>query len=382
MITNTDSSHNSGLTDIGVNEMHSAVNISMSYDITSHIADKSPHTSAIRSVLAGCGAYLPSKIITNADLEKTLETNNQWIVERTGIEERRVAAADEYTSDLATNAAKDAIQNAGMEPEDIELIVLGTTTPDHTFPATATLVQKKLGIKKSIAFDIQAVCSGFVFGLTTADMYIKSGMVKNALVIGAETLTRILNKQDRSTAILFADGAGAFILQSNKTDLNLQSEFSKNVSNSNAKSNSGIIASVLHTDGSGYDLLKTSGGPSAGNGAGVILMEGQAVFRRAVEELSCIIHEALNQACMTVNKIDWFIPHQANKRIIHAAAKAIGLNEEKIIYTGNKHANTSAASVPLAFYEAYSSGKIKSGETVLFESFGAGFTWGAVLMQI
>lgn len=421
--------------------------------IQNHINNqKCTSASFYRSNIIGCGSYLPEKIVTNADLERTLDTNNQWIIERTGIEQRRVASSDQNTSDLAFEAAKMAIQNSGINMNSIDMIIVATTTPDHTFPATSTLVQKKLGIKSCISFDMQAVCSGFIFALTTADMYIKTGMIKTALVIGAETLSRIIDPNDRSTAILFADGAGAFILQSDACNSIISSQFSKkllqslnknaalsseidsntsnsfgmptpaktppssntfidsivtsnaNTSNINNTDNadntnnptanftrkksdkdcipSGIIESVLHTDGAGYDLLKTSGGPSSGNGPGVILMEGQSVFKRAVEELSSVISELLDKTPFESKDIDWFIPHQANKRIIYAAAKAIGLDESKIIYTGNKHANTSAASVPLAFHEAFKSGLIKFGDIVLFESFGAGFSWGATLVKL
>lgn len=442
-LTNKDSQTDiKNINDIRINNANSQKDISESA------------ASFYRSSIIGCGSYLPEKIVTNADLEKILDTNNQWIIERTGIEQRRVASPNQNTSDLAVEAAKMAIQNSGIDTNSIDMIIVATTTPDHTFPATSTLVQKKLGIKNCISFDVQAVCSGFIFALTTADMYIKTGMIKTALVIGAETLSRIVDPNDRSTAILFADGAGAFILQSNAYNSGTYnsntcnsdahnsdkcnseahnsdscnsmtfSEFSRQLllSNSNtfntlktnnAKSNtdnnsdsnntsssttnltcnkfrkdsinsipSGIIESVLHTDGAGYDLLKTSGGPSAGNGPGVILMEGQAVFKRAVEELSSVISELLNKTPFESKDIDWFIPHQANKRIIYAAAKAIGLDESKIVYTGNKHANTSAASVPLAFHEAFKSGLIKSGDIVLFESFGAGFSWGATLVKL
>ncbi|UFX98601.1 beta-ketoacyl-ACP synthase III [Candidatus Gromoviella agglomerans] len=321
--------------------------------------------SVLRSKIIACGGYLPQNVVTNKDLESVFDTTHDWIVERTGILQRCVADEFEYTSHLAVHAAKNAIQMACIDPMSIDMILLATSTPDHTFPATSSIVQAAIGANNAYAFDLQAVCSGFIFALTTADMYIRHGMASTVVVIGAETFSRILNPLDRSTAVLFSDGAGAMILQA-----------------SEEMSGGHIIESVLHTDGKWYDALKTSGGPSTTGYSGYVEMNGRLVFRHAVEKLSSVIVEILEKSSTHINEIDWFIPHQANKRIINAVANNVNIDQSKIIYTGDMHANTSAASVPLAFDQAFRQGKVKKGDIVLFESFGAGFSWGAILAKI
>lgn len=318
----------------------------------------------LRSVIMGTGSYLPEKKITNDELTKTLDTSHEWIVERTGICARHIASEDEYTSDMALLASKRALEAAQVTPDAIDMIILATSTPDHTFPSTATNVQKKLGISKGFAFDQAAACSGFVFALATADAYLKQGIAKTALVIGSETMSRLVDWGDRSTAVLFGDGAGAVILQ--------------------AQSNTdrGIIGNVLRTDGRGYDDLYVKGGPSTTQTAGTIHMYGREVFRNAVNRLGEAVEEILRQYNIERHEIDWLVPHQANKRIIDATAKKLGLPDTKVIHTGHDQANTSAASIPLALDKAVRDGRIKKNNLVLCEAFGAGYTWGSNLIRM
>lgn len=317
-----------------------------------------------RAVIAGTGAYLPEKELSNHDLSKFLDTSHDWIVERSGIEARRVAADGELTSDLATYAAREALEAASIDPKDLDMIILATSTPDHTFPATATRIQANLGNTKGFAFDQAAVCSGFVFALSTADNYIRQGMAKNALVIGSETMTRILDWKDRSTAVLFGDGAGVVVLKAEEN------------------TDRGILGSLLRTDGCGYDQLYVDGGPSSTQTSGFIQMNGREVFKNAVTRMGEIVHEILEQHQIDQSEIDWLVPHQANKRIIDATAKKLNLPPEKVVQTGHLQANTSAASIPLALNSAVRDGRIKEGDLVLTEAFAAGFAWGANLIRM
>ncbi len=318
----------------------------------------------LRSVIAGTGSYLPKKRVTNDELPKSLETSHSWIVERTGICARYIAAPGEYTSDMAVEASRKALESAGMLPEDIDMIVLATTTPDHTFPATATRVQAKLGLTSGFAFDQAAVCSGFVYALATADAFIKQGMVKSALVIGAETMSRLLDWEDRKTAVLFGDGAGAVVLKSEKD------------------TDRGIIGSLLRTNGCGYDELYVSGGPSTTQTTGTIEMNGREVFRNAVQCLEEAVQDILEKYKISQDEIDWLVPHQANKRIIDATAKKLGLPESKVIHTGADQANTSAASIPLALDCAIRDGRIQKGDLILCEAFAGGYAWGSNLIRV
>ena len=313
--------------------------------------------------IIGTGSYLPAYILTNAELEKRVDTSDEWIVSRTGIRERHVAAAHETTSDLATAAALAALEAAGIAPNQIDLIVVATTTPDFIFPSTACLVQQKLGITNSCpAFDLQAVCSGFVYALTTGEQFIRSGQCKNVLVIGAETFSRITDWDDRTNCILWGDGAGAVVLQASDVP--------------------GIISAHLHADGRHEALLKVPAGPSAGYmEKAVIHMEGNAVFKMAVNTLDAIVDETLAANVRLVSQIDWLVPHQANIRIIQATAKKLGMSMDRVVITVDKHGNTSAASIPLALDTAVRDGRIQRGETILMEAFGGGFTWGSVLVK-
>lgn len=313
--------------------------------------------------IIGTGSYLPEYILTNAELEKRVDTSDEWIVTRTGIRERHIAAENETTSDLATAAALKAIEAAGIEPNQIDLILVATTTPDFIFPSVACLVQQKLGIINGCpAFDLQAVCSGFIFALTTADQFMRSGACKHVLVIGAETLSRITDWNDRSNCILWGDGAGAVVLQ--------------------ASDEPGIISTHIHTDGRHEALLKVPAGPSAGyENKALIQMEGNAVFKMAVNTLDAIVDETLNANAMEKSQIDWLVPHQANIRIIQATAKKLGMSMDHVVVTVDTHGNTSAASIPLALDTAVRDGRIQRGETVLMEAFGGGFTWGSVLVK-
>lgn len=318
-----------------------------------------------RSFIRGSGSYLPQRILTNADLSKMVETSDEWIRERTGIEQRYIAADGELTSDLATGAARDALANAGIDASQIDLIVLATTTPDQTFPATATTVQDKLGIRQGAAFDVQAVCSGFLFALATADSMLRQNLFTTALVIGAETFTRILDWSDRSTCVLFGDGAGAVVLQ---TGTGAEDE--------------GVIAHHVRTDGSKKDLLYVDGGVSSTGTVGHVRMQGNQVFRHAIANISSAVEAVLKDTGYTIEDIDWFVPHQANQRILNGVAKKLGLDDEKVISTVARHGNTSAASIPLALHTGVLDGRIKKGDLVLSEAMGGGFSWGASLFRL
>jgi len=315
------------------------------------------------SRILGTGSYLPARILTNADLEKLVETNDQWIVERTGIRERHIAAEDEFTSDLAAQAARAALEVAGLAPDDIDLLLVATTTPDLVFPSTACIVQSKLGMTNGRpAFDLQAVCSGFVYALSVADQFIKTGAARHVLVIGAETLSRITDWNDRGNCILWGDGAGAVVL--------------------GASAEPGIIAPHIHADGRHKELLRTTSGPSTGMKEPALMrMEGNAVFKMAVNTLDRIVDETLEASGLQKSDIDWLVPHQANIRIISATAKKLGMSMDNVVTTVAGHGNTSAASVPLAFDVAVRDGRIQRGQTVLMEAFGGGFTWGSALLQ-
>jgi 3-oxoacyl-[acyl-carrier-protein] synthase-3 len=320
----------------------------------------------LRAQVAGCGAYLPERVVTNEELARRLDTSDDWIRQRTGIGERRIAADGELTSDLALAAARRALERAGMSGSDLDLIVLATATPDHTFPATATKVQAQLGMKRGAAFDIQAVCSGFVFALATANNAIRLGQARTALVIGAETFSRILDWQDRGTCVLFGDGAGAVVL---------------NAVPDTGPEGRGVLSTHLHSDGRYYDILYVDGGPSATGTTGHLRMEGREVFRQAVQHLSEAVEEALAANGLTASDIDWLVPHQANLRIIDAIGKRLQLPPGRTVVTIERHANTSAASIPLALDEAVGDGRIQPGHLVLMEALGGGLTWGASLVR-
>ena len=320
-----------------------------------------------RAQVLGCGGYLPERVVTNADLAKTLDTTDEWIVQRTGIRERRVAAPGEYTSDLAIKAARRALDAAGIAAAEVDLIVLATSTPDNTFPATAAKVQAALGITGGAAFDVQAVCTGFVYALATADNFIRAGQSRTALVIGAETFSRILDWQDRGTCVLFGDGAGAVVLRA--------------VPSNGSIAERGVLSTHLHADGRQYDLLYVDGGVSRTGTAGLLRMEGREVFRHAVTYLAGVVAEALAANGLSGRDVDWLVPHQANSRIIDAMARKLGLPAEKVVLTIDRHANTSAASVPLALAEAAEDGRIRPGQLVLLEAMGGGLTWGAALLR-
>jgi 3-oxoacyl-[acyl-carrier-protein] synthase-3 len=317
----------------------------------------------IRSRIAGTGSYLPNRILTNAELESLVETTDAWIVERTGIRERHMAAEGELTSDLALRAAERAIEAAGIEAAEVGLIVVATTTPDRVFPSTACALQAKLGIENGCpAFDVQAVCSGFVYALTVADNFIRSGQTRCALVVGAETLSRITDWNDRGNCILWGDGAGAVVLEAGEAD--------------------GIISTHLHADGRYQDLLFVDGGVSLKkDGECYMRMSGNAVFKMAVNTLDAIVDETLAANGLAKTDIDWLVPHQANIRIIQATARKLGMGMDRVVVTVDRHGNTSAASIPLAFDTAVRDGRIRRGETVLMEAFGGGFTWGSVLLK-
>ncbi|MCZ6523160.1 MAG: ketoacyl-ACP synthase III [Alphaproteobacteria bacterium] len=321
----------------------------------------------LRSVITGCGAYLPKRVLTNDDLAEMVDTTDDWIVERTGIRQRHIAAEGEKTSDLSVAAARRALEDAGVGAEELDLIVLATSTPDETFPATATAVQASLGVKQGAAFDIQAVCTGFIYALAVADNFIKAGQSKCALVIGAETFSRILDWEDRATCVLFGDGAGATVLQA--------------VEGEGVIADRGILSTHLHADGSKHDLLYVDGGPSSTQTTGHVRMQGRQLYRQAVVNLAAVVKETLDASGLSAEEIDWLVPHQANKRIIDSTVRKLGLDAEKVIVTIERHANTSAASVPLALAEAVADGRIKRGDMVLMEAMGGGFTWGACLVR-
>jgi 3-oxoacyl-[acyl-carrier-protein] synthase III len=323
--------------------------------------------SVLRTIVKGCGGYLPKRVLTNEELAKVVDTTDEWIATRTGIKERRIAAKGELTSTMGTAAARAALANAGMDPRDIDLIVLATSTPDQTFPATAVTIQADLGITQGAAFDVQAVCSGFVFALTTADNYLKSGEFRRALVIGSEAFSRILDWDDRGTCVLFGDGAGALVVEAEMQN--------------GSTSDRGVLASCLRSDGRYRDKLYVDGGPSTTGTVGYVRMDGPEVFRHAVTNIAEVIDATLKKSGYQASNIDWFVPHQANKRILDGAARKLGLAPEKIVITVDKHANTSAASIPLALDAACRDGRIKKGDLVLMEAMGGGFTWGAVLVR-
>jgi 3-oxoacyl-[acyl-carrier-protein] synthase-3 len=319
--------------------------------------------STLRSIVRGVGSYLPERIITNEELSRTIDTSDEWIQQRVGIKQRHVAAEGEFTSDLAVHAARRALDDARLSPAEIDLIIVGTTTPDLTFPATATIVQQKLGMHHGAAFDIQAVCSGFVYGIVTADSYLKNGVARRALVIGAETTSRILDWTDRTTCVLFGDGAGAAVLELG------------------GDGERGVLASSIRSDGHFADKLNTTGGPSTTRTIGHVHMEGKEVFRHAVGKITDVVENVLSATGYTVKDLDWFVPHQANLRIIQGAGEKLHIPPEKVVITVDRHANTSAASVPLALTEAVRDGRIKRGDLVMIEAMGGGFTWGASLIR-
>jgi 3-oxoacyl-[acyl-carrier-protein] synthase III len=323
--------------------------------------------TAIRSVVLGCGSYLPERILTNAELASRIDTSDEWIVQRTGIRERHVAAEGEFTSHLAIKAARAALHHARLDAQAIDLIVLATSTPDNTFPATAVAVQEGLGINHGAAFDLQAVCSGFVFALATADNFLRAGSYKRALVIGAETFSRILDWNDRGTCVLFGDGAGAVVLEA-------QTEAGKT-------SDRGVLTTHLRSDGRHKSKLYVDGGPSSTQTVGLLRMEGREVFKHAVGMITDVIVDAFNATGLTADDIDWFIPHQANKRIIDASAHKLHIAPQKVVLTVDLHGNTSAASIPLALAVAVKDGRVKKGDLLLFEAMGGGFTWGSALVR-
>ena len=319
------------------------------------------------SYIRGVGSYLPARVLTNEQLAETVDTTDEWIRERTGITQRYIAAEGQNTSDLGYRAALAALADADMGPEDIDLIVVATSTPDLTFPATATIIQELLGIRHGAAFDVQAVCSGFIYALSVADAMIKAGKGKNVLVIGAETFSRILDWNDRTTCVLFGDGAGAMVLSTTKPK--------------NPKAGIGVVNTFLRSDGSKRDLLYVDGGPSSTQTVGKLRMVGNKVFRHAVKELSDSMVVCAEQVGVTIPEIDWFVPHQANQRILEAVAKKLDLKRAQVISTVAYHANTSAASIPLALDTAIRDGRIKRGSSIMLEAFGGGFTWGAALLN-
>ena len=320
-----------------------------------------------RSVILGCGGYLPAQVLTNEDLARKVDTSDEWIVQRTGIHERRIAAPGEFTSDLAVHAARSALAHAKVDAQSIDLIVLATSTPDNTFPASAVAVQEKLGITRGAAFDLQAVCSGFVYALATADSLLKSGSFSRALVIGAETFSRLLDWTDRTTCVLFGDGAGAVVLDSQEQP--------------SGGGERGILTVRLRSDGRHKTKLYVDGGPSSTGTVGHLRMEGREVFRHAVAMITDVVEDAFKATGYTAADVDWFIPHQANKRIIDGSARKLGIPAAKIVVTVDRHGNTSAASIPLAMNDAVADRRIKRGDLLLLEAMGGGFTWGAALVR-
>lgn len=321
----------------------------------------------IRSVLKGAGSALPARAVSNEELAQTVDTSDEWIRERTGIANRHIAGEGETTGTLATAAARAALADAGIDASEVDLIVLATCTPDNTFPSTATQVQSALGCRKGgVAFDVAAVCSGFLYALTTADSLLRTGTAKCALVIGAETMTRLLDWEDRTTCVLFGDGAGAFVLKAEDV----------------AEDGPGVLGSRLHADGGHGELLYVDGGPSSTGTVGKLRMKGREVFRHAVVNLAEVLTEVLEATGHSADQIDWVVPHQANLRILEATAKKLGLPPERVVVTVARHANTSAASVPLAFDVARRDGRIKPGQLVMLEAMGGGFTWGASLLRV
>jgi 3-oxoacyl-[acyl-carrier-protein] synthase-3 len=323
--------------------------------------------TVLRSVVLGCGSYLPSRILSNDDLARAVDTTDEWIVQRTGIRERHIAAPGEFTSDLALNAARAALANARIEPADVDLIVLATSTPDQTFPATAVSVQAGLGITHGAAFDLQAVCSGFVYALSVTDALLRGGAHQRALVIGAETFSRILDWNDRTTCVLFGDGAGALVLEAQEQPGEV--------------SDRGILTTHLRSDGRHRAKLYVDGGPSSTQTVGHLRMEGREVFKHAVAMITDVIEEAFKATGTSAADIDWFVPHQANKRIIDGSAHKLGIAAEKVVVTVDRHGNTSAASIPLALADALADRRIRRGQLILLEAMGGGFTWGSALLR-
>jgi 3-oxoacyl-[acyl-carrier-protein] synthase-3 len=322
---------------------------------------------ASRSRVLGCGAYLPDRVVSNKELCELIDTSDEWIRQRTGIRERHLAAEGELTSDLGVKAARQALERSGLTPDDLDLIVCATSTPDETFPATATRIQASLGMTRGAAFDVQAVCSGFVYGLSVADSFIRCGQAGTVLVLGAETFSRILDWHDRSTCVLFGDGAGALVLQ--RSD------------NAGGTDDPGILSTHIYSDGRHHDALYVDGGPSSTKTTGHLRMDGREVFRHAVVRMAEAIDAALEANGLTPGDIDWLVPHQANARIIDAMAKRLNLPADRVVLTVDRHANTSAASIPLALAEATADGRIQPGDLVLIEAMGGGFTWGSALIR-
>jgi 3-oxoacyl-[acyl-carrier-protein] synthase-3 len=323
--------------------------------------------NAVRAIVRGVGSYLPARVLSNSELARMVDTSDAWIVERTGIKRRRIAADNELTSDLALAAARAALAHAKMTSADIDLIVLATTTPDETFPATATRVQAALGITRGAAFDVQAVCTGFIYGLAVADSFIRTGQAQGVLVIGAETFSRLLDWTDRATCVLFGDGAGAAVLTP--------------AHETGDPSDRGVLCTRLHSDGRLHDILYVDGGPSSTGRAGHVRMQGRELFRHAVTNMAEVIEETVSAVGLTPTDIDWFVPHQANQRIIDGTARKLGIPPERVVSTIAEHGNTSAASVPLALATAVADGRIKRGHLVLLEAMGGGLTWGAALIR-
>ncbi len=321
----------------------------------------------MRAVIKGIGSYLPEHVMTNAEMSKIVETSDAWIQERTGIQERRIAAEGQFTSDLGYEAAKAALSDAGMTADDIDLIIVATSTPDLTFPATATIIQEKLGMKHGAAFDIQAVCSGFIYGTHVANALLRSGGAKRAILIGAETFSRILDWTDRGTCVLFGDGAGAVLIEA--------------IDDAQENVEAGILHTFVRSDGRHRDMLYVDGGPSRTQTVGHLRMLGNQVFKHAVTDIAQVMRDCAERAGVKISDIDWFVPHQANQRILNAVAKRLKLRPGQVISTVAHHANTSAASVPLAMDRAVKDGRIKRGDLVMLEAFGGGFTWGAALLR-
>ena len=321
----------------------------------------------IRSQIMGCGAFLPRTVLTNAELAKRVDTSDEWIRERTGIHQRHIVAKGEKTSDLALHAARAALASAKMDVGELDMIVVATTTPDETFPATATTLQARLGMTRGAAFDVQAVCSGFIFGMSVADNFIKVGQAKTVLLVGAESMSRLLDWNDRTTCVLFGDGAGAVVLQAKK--------------GKGDNSDRGVLNTKLYSDGRLHDLLYVDGGPSSTQTTGHLRMQGKEVFRHAVTNISAAIVASVEEAGLKISDIDWFVPHQANQRILDGTARKLGIPVSKVVSTVSQHGNTSAASVPLALATAVADGRIRKGQLVLLEAMGGGFTWGASLVR-
>jgi 3-oxoacyl-[acyl-carrier-protein] synthase III len=321
----------------------------------------------IRSQILGCGLYLPKTVLTNDDLARRVDTSDEWIRARTGIRERRVVGEGEKTSDLALEASRAALKQAGVEVGEIDMIVCATTTPDETFPATATIIQSRLGMTRGAAFDVQAVCSGFIYGLAVADNFIKGGMAKTVLLIGAESMSRLLDWNDRTTCVLFGDGAGAVVLRAGAGE--------------GTAADRGVLNTKLYSDGRLHDLLYVDGGPSSTRTTGHLRMQGKEVFRHAINNISAAIVDSVEEAGFSMADVDWFVPHQANQRILDGTAKKLGIDTEKVISTVAWHGNTSAASVPLALAVAVADGRVKRGDLLVLEAMGGGFTWGASLLR-